>query len=136
MRAKKARLLPASQVPIVFSDKRVREITARLSPPLDHDQTRRFARSLRKTARVYLGAKRAQKVDVSDEVRALYRVAERHQFEKAAKLMRDLSKQTRAFLNERAERIGLKLPKPSFFLDRASISPHGSTDAGRRQNSD
>jgi hypothetical protein len=119
MRAKKDRLLPASKVPIVFSNKRVREITAGLRPPLDDDQTRRFAASLRQTARIYLGAKRAQKVDVSDEVKALYCAAEQHEFEKAATLMRDLSTQTREFLNKRAARIGLKLPRPIFFLDRA-----------------
>jgi hypothetical protein len=119
MRANKKRLLPASQVPIVFSNERVRGITARLRPPLDIAQTRRFAASLRKTARVYLGAKRAQKIDVSDEVKALYRAAELHQFEKAARLMKDLSRQTRGFLNERAAQISLNLPKPSFFLDRA-----------------
>jgi hypothetical protein len=119
MRAKKNRLLPASQVPIVFSNKRVREITTGLRPPLDDDQTRRFAASQRQTARIYLGAKRTQKVDVSDEVKALYRAAEQHEFEKAATLMRDLSRQTREFLNKRAARIGLKLPRPIFFRDRA-----------------
>src|SRR5690242_339278 len=119
MRPKKDRLLPASQVPIVFSDERLREITARLRPPLNHDQIRRFATSLRETARVYLRAKRAQKVDVSDEVKALYRAAELHEFKKAASLMLGLSKQAREFLNDRAVRIGLKLPRPSFFLDPA-----------------
>jgi hypothetical protein len=33
--------------------------------------------------------------------------------------MRDLSRQSREFLNKRAARIRLKLPRPSFFLDRA-----------------
>ena len=71
MRAKKDRLLPASKLPIVFSNKRVREITARLRPPLDEGQVRRFAASLRKAARVYLRAKRAQKDDISGEIKAL-----------------------------------------------------------------
>jgi hypothetical protein len=119
MRAKKDRLLPASQVPIVFSNKRVREITARLRPPLDEGQVRRFAASLRKTARVYLRAKQAQKDDISHAIKALYRTADMHQYKKAAKLVQDLSKQTRDFLNKRATRIGLKLPRPVFFLDRA-----------------
>jgi hypothetical protein len=119
MRARKDRLLPASKVPIAFSNKHVREITARLRPPLDEGQVRRFAASLRKAARVYLRAKQAQKDDISHEIKALYRTAELHQYKKAAKLVQDLSKQTRDFLNKRAARIGLKLPRPVFFLDRA-----------------
>ena len=119
MRAKKDRLLPASQVPKVFSNRGVREITARLRPPLDEGQVRRFAASLRKAARVYLRAKRAQKDDISGEIKALYHAADLRQYKKAAKLVQDLSKQTRDFLNKRAARIGLKLPKPVFFLDRA-----------------
>jgi hypothetical protein len=120
MRAKKDGLLTASQVPIVFSDLSVREITARLRPPLDDDQVRRFAASLRKAARVYIRDKQTPNDDdVGREIKALYWAADLHRYETAAKLVQDLSKQTRGFLKKRGARIGLKLPRPSFFLDLA-----------------
>src|SRR3954463_288635 len=111
--------LPASEVPKVFSNMRVREIVARLKPPLDEDQVRRFAASLRKSAKRYIRDKQAEKVNVAAEIKAIYRAADLKQYHNARQLMRHLSKQTSDFLKERAARIGLKLPKPSFFLNRA-----------------
>jgi hypothetical protein len=111
----------AEDVPRIFSDRRVREIAAETRlPPLSDDDLRRFAASIRAGALVYIRDKKTPNDDdVRREIEALYRAVDQHQCVKAADLVQSLSRQTRAFLNKRAIRISLKIPRPSAFLDRA-----------------
>jgi hypothetical protein len=121
VRTKDWRVPALDQVPVIFSDDRVRALAAetRLSP-LSDDELRRFAASIRARALVYIrDANTLSDDDIRREIEELYRAADRGDGEKTAELVRVMSKQTRAFLNKRAIRIRLKIPKPSAFLDRA-----------------
>jgi hypothetical protein len=118
--AKKRYILAARDVPQIFSDDRVRQLMAEAKLPLSGDELRRFAASIRAAALVYIrDTNTVTDNDIRREIEALYRAADSGDSEKAAKLVRVMSKETRAFLNKPAIRISSKIPKPSAFLDRA-----------------
>jgi hypothetical protein len=120
MPAKKRYIPAARDVPKIFSDECVRALAAEEKLRLSDDELRRFAAMIRARAAIYLrDTNTVTDADVCREIEALHRAADLGDGEKAAELVRDMSKETRAFINKRAIKIGLKIPKPSAFLDRA-----------------
>jgi hypothetical protein len=109
----------ARDVPRIFSNQRIGELVAETGLPLDADRLPGFAASIRTRARIYIRDKGTPSdADVAREIAELYWAADRHQHAKAAKLVRSMSKRTRALLNKRATMVALTIPKPSAFLDR------------------
>src|SRR5262249_11955714 len=116
MLAKGRRIPTARDVRKIFKDECVRALAAEEKLRLSDDELRRFAASIRAGALVYIrDASAVSDDDIRREIEALHRAADLGDGVKAANLVRKLSKQTRAFINKRAIRIGSKIPKPSAF---------------------
>jgi hypothetical protein len=115
---KKSVIIVASDVPRIFDYECSRELADMVELPPDLRKS--FAKALRRLACVFIRDRNiANDDDVTGEIKALYAAAERHQYTDGAKLVTRMSKPTRVFLNKRAIRIHLTIPKPSAFLDRA-----------------
>jgi hypothetical protein len=116
---RKDRCIPArADIPQVFSDKAVRDLAQKVGLPLQANALPLIAVSARAAGRIYIRAVNTPSDDeIGREIAALYWAAFRHQYAKAAELVRGMSKQARAFLNKRAARVALAIPKPSAFLD-------------------
>lgn len=118
--AKKRQIPAAKDVPRIFSDNEVRKLAAEERLPLSDDELRPIAAMVRARALICLrGTNTVTDNDIRREIKALYRAADLGDGKMANKLVRDMSKETRAFLNKRAIKNGWKIPKPSAFLDRA-----------------
>jgi hypothetical protein len=112
---------PAVQdVPQIFSDDRVRQLAVEAKLPVSDDELPGFAKSIRASAVIYIRDTTAVSNDnICREIEAMHRAADRGDGEKAAELVRDMSKATRAFIMKRAIRIGSNILKPSAFRDPA-----------------
>jgi hypothetical protein len=114
---KRPTIIKAADVPRIFDDDCVQQFTKLLD--LDASLQKPLAKAIRRLARVSIRtANTPNDDDIAREIKALYAAAERRKYENAAKLVRGISRQTRAFLNKRAKRIDLTIPKPSALLDR------------------
>jgi hypothetical protein len=103
-----------------FSDDSVRLMASAAKLHILDGKLPIFAKAIRKLARAFIRDANAPNADdVGRQIKALHAAADQHQFKKAADLVKRMSNQTRKFLNKRAVRIGLTIPRPSFFQDRA-----------------
>jgi hypothetical protein len=104
---KKQTAITADNVPVVFNDARITQLVAIGRLP-DSGDRQLFGESVRKAARIYTRDARSPSVGtVREEIAALYRAAERRQYERATMLLTQLSPQARTYLAGR-----LKLPGP------------------------
>ncbi len=108
----------ARDVPLAFSDHSIAKLAAETGLPFDAERLPVLAGRIRTRARFYIRDKNdPSDAAVSREITELYWAAYRKQHTKAAKLVQGMSMRTRAFLNKRATKVALKIPKPSAFLD-------------------
>jgi hypothetical protein len=115
---KKPTIIAASDVPRKFDNDCTQQLADMVELP--PNLRKPFAKAIRTLARVFIrDATTPNDDDVTREIKALYAAAAGHKYLDAAKLVTGMSKPARAFLKKRATRIGLRIPKPSAFLDRA-----------------
>jgi hypothetical protein len=104
LRTKKVRAIPAPEdVPVIFSDERVRQLAAEAKLPLDTADLPRFAAAIRVAAETYIrDASIPSDNAVHREIKALYNAAARRRHAEVAERIDALSKRTRDFINKRA----------------------------------
>jgi hypothetical protein len=113
---KKPTIIAASDVPRDFNAGRIRQFAELLE--IDASLHEPLAKAIHTLVLVFIDeANTPDDGDVARDIKALYAAMERRDYTALAKLIPGMSKPTRAFLNKRARRIGLTIPKPSAFLD-------------------
>ena len=115
---KRPTIIKAADVPRIFDDDRIRQFAELLE--IDASLDKPLAEAIHALARVFIRtADTPDDDDIAREVKELHAAAERRKYADAAELRTVMSKPTLAFLNKRAKRIGLTIPKPSAFLDHS-----------------
>jgi|SRR5215831_13031875 len=109
-----------AEIPRILDDACIKRLaTTRLPARAD---LRRFAEGVREAARIYAkDARVPTDNELHAEIAALYRSAERKQYEQVAALLEGLSQKARGLLNRRGARprLGLELPTANALSDAA-----------------